>query len=69
MAAQGEWNGRDHLYPVTAEATRDDWLVRLKVPLSSNVFQIALEECRAKVSTLMETKRLERTQGAAKRKK
>lgn len=69
MEAQGEWNGWDHLYPVTAEATREDRLVRLKVPLSSNVFRIALKECRAKVSTLMETKRLERTQEAAKRKK
>ena len=69
MEAQGEWNGWDHIYPVTAEATRDDRLVRLKVPLSSNVFRIALKECRAKVSTLMETKRLERTQEAANRKK
>ena len=69
MEAQGEWNGWDHLYPVTFEASREDRLVRLKVPLSSNVFRIALKECRAKVSTLMETKRLERTKEAAKRKK
>jgi hypothetical protein len=69
MEAQGEWNGWDHLYPVTAEVKRGDNLVRLKVPLSSNVFRIALKECRAKVSTLMETKRLEKTQEAAQRKK
>jgi hypothetical protein len=47
MEAQGEWNGWDHLYPVTAEVNRGDSLVRLKVPLSSNVFRIALKECRA----------------------
>lgn len=58
-----------HLYPVTAEVKRGDNLVRLKVPLSSNVFRIALKECRAKVSTLMETKRLEKTQEAALRRK
>jgi hypothetical protein len=67
MEAQG--NGWDHLYPVTAEVNRGDSLVRLKVPLSSNVFRIALKECRAKVSTLMETKRLEKTQEAAQRRK
>jgi len=70
MEAQGdEWNGWDHLYPVTAEVTQEDRLVRVKVPLSSNVFRIALKECRSKVSTLMETKRLERTQEAANRRK
>ena len=61
MEAQGnEWNGWDHLYPVSAEVTQEDRLVRVKVPLSSNVFRIALKACRSKVSTLMETKRLER---------
>ena len=70
MEAQGdEWNGWDHLYPVTAEVKQGEALVRVKVPLSSNVFRIALKECRSKVSTLIETKRIERTQEAANRKR
>ena len=70
MEAHGdEWNGWDHLYPVTAEVQQGEALVRVRVPLSSNVFRIALKECRSKVSTLMETKRIERTQEAANRKK
>ena len=45
MEAQGdEWNGWDHLFPVSAVVTQEDWLVRLKVPLSSNVFRTALRE-------------------------
>lgn len=70
MEAQGdEWNGWDHLYPVTAEVQQGQELVRSDVPLSSSVFRIALKECRSKVSTLIETKRIERTQEAANRKK
>ena len=43
IEAQGdEWNGWDHLYPVSAEVTQEDQLVHLRVPLSSSAFQIAL---------------------------
>ena len=70
MEAQGdEWNGWDHLYPVSAEVTQEDRLVRLRVPLSSSAFLIALRECRSKVSTLMEAKRLERAQEVANHRK
>ena len=55
MEAQGdEWNGWDHLYPVTTEVQQGEVLVRVRVPLSSNVFRIALKECRSKVSTVID---------------
>ena len=70
MEAQGdEWNGWDHLYPVTAEVKRGEEFIRVKVPLSSNVFRIALKQCRSNVSTLIETRRIEKTQETANRKK
>ena len=70
MEAQGdEWNGWDHLYPVTAQVKQGEEFIRVKVPLSSNVFRIALKQCRSKVSTLIETRRIEKTQETANRKK
>ena len=63
-----EWNGWDHLYHVIAEVKRREEFIRVKVPLSSNVFRIALKECRSKVRTLIETRRIKKTQEAANRK-
>jgi hypothetical protein len=63
MEAQGEgWNGWDHLYRVTAEVQQGDDLLRVLVPISSVTFRIAMKQCRFKVSTLMETKRLEKAE-------
>jgi hypothetical protein len=59
MEAQGEaWNGWDHLYRVTAEVQLGENLGRVSIPISSTTFHIAMKQCRFKVSTLMETKRL-----------
>jgi hypothetical protein len=63
MEAQGEaWNGWDHLYRVTAEVQQGENLRRVLVPISSTTFRIAMKQCRFKVSTLMETKRLEKAE-------
>jgi hypothetical protein len=63
MEAQGEgWNGWDHLYRVTAEVQQGNDLIRVSVPISSTTFRIAKKQCRFKVSTLMETKRLEKAE-------
>jgi hypothetical protein len=63
MEAQGEgWNGWDHLYRVTAEVQQGNDLIRVSVPISSTTFRIAMKQCRFKVSTLMETKRLEKAE-------
>ena len=63
MEAQGEgWNGWDHLYRVTAEIQQGDELIRVAVPISATTFRIAMKQCRFKVSTLMETKRLEKAE-------
>jgi len=65
MEAQGDgWNGWDHLYPVTTEVLQGDF-----VPLSAIVYRMAMKSCRLKVSTLMETKRLENAAEQAARKK
>ena len=70
MEAQGDgWNGWDHLYPVTAEVKQGDNLTRVSVPLSAAVYRTAMKNCRLKVSTLMETKRLEKASETTRRKK
>ena len=61
-AQEDEWNGWDHLYPVTAEVKRGKEFILVKVQLSSNVIRIALKECRSKISTLIETRRIEKLQ-------
>ena len=73
LAWPKETNGTDgnswnHLYPVITEIRRGEEFIRVKVPLSSNVFHIALKECRSKVRTLIETRQIEKTQEAANRK-
>ncbi len=50
MDAQGEWNARDRLCRVTAEVHQGETLVRLSVPISVNVFRIAMRQCKCKVS-------------------
>jgi hypothetical protein len=70
MEAQGEgWNGWDHLYRVTAEVQQGDNLIRVSVPISSTTFRIAMKQCRFKVSTLMETKRLEKAEEVKRQRK
>ena len=70
MESQGEgWNGWDHLYRVTAEVQQGDDLIRVSVPISSTTFRIAMKQCRFKVSTLMETKRLERAEEVKRQRK
>jgi hypothetical protein len=61
MEAQGEsWNGWDHLYRVTADVQQGKNLKRVSVPISSTTFRIVMKQCKFKVSTLMENKRLEK---------
>ena len=70
MEAQGEaWNGWDHLYRVTAEVQQGEDLRRVSVPISSTTFRIAMKQCRFKVSTLMEAKRLEKAEDMKRRRK
>ena len=70
MEAQEEgWNGWDHLYRVTAEFQHGDDLLRVLVPISSVTFRIAMKQCRFKVSTLMETKRLEKAEETKRQRK
>jgi len=70
MEAQGDgWNGWDHLYPVTTEVQQGDTTSRVVVPLSAIVYRMAMKSCRLKVSSLMETKRLENAAKEATRRK
>ena len=70
MESQGEgWNGWDHLYRVTAEVQQGNDLIRVPVPISSTTFRIAMKQCRFKVSTLMETKRLEKAEEIKRQRK
>jgi hypothetical protein len=70
MESQGEgWNGWDHLYRVTAEVQQGNDLIRVPVPISSTTFRIAMKQCRFKVSTLMETKRLEKAEETKRQRK
>ena len=70
MEAQGDgWNGWDHLYPVTAEVRRGNNTSRVIVPLSAIVYRMAMKSCRLKVSTLMETIRLENADKEAARRR
>jgi hypothetical protein len=65
MEAQGEgWNGWVHLYRVTAKVQleRGDDLMRVSFLLSSTTYHIAMKQCRFKVSTVMETERLEKVE-------
>ena len=62
MEAQGEWNGWDQLYRVTAAVQQGEGLNHVVVPLSATVFRLAMKKCRTQVSTLMETRRLEKAE-------
>ena len=66
MAAQGTqeqaWNRWDHLFRVTVIVKRDGTHIRRAIPLSSVVFRTALRTCRSKVTLIMETKRLKKTE-------
>jgi hypothetical protein len=44
MDAQGQWNAWDHLYRVTAEVQQGEDLIRVAIPISANVFRIAMRQ-------------------------
>ena len=67
MDAQGQWNAWDHLYRVTAEVQQGENLIRVAIPISANVFRIAMRQCKCKVSALLDSRRTERAEEAKSR--
>jgi hypothetical protein len=69
METQGEWNGWDHLYPISAAGTVRGNPARISVPLSALIFRTAMKSCNIKVSTLLEARRRDKAEEALKRKR
>ncbi len=67
MDAQGQWNAWEHLYRVTAEVQQGENLIRVAIPISANVFRIAMRQCKCKVSALLNSRRTERAEEAKSR--